>query len=313
MTVATFLLRSGLAFAAAPPLQLTWRAPEGCPSGADVESQVADLLGAREIPPTRRLVAVTTIEKTERGSWTVRLETTQEGVTGQRVFEGDSCKTVAATTALILAFALDPDAAARTTPSRPLPIAPVEAKPPPTPDTATAPKPLEPVATSLHGALQIAALSGILPKPALAARAIVGVRHRPWGAEIVGQISDERDKVIDRTNAGGSFRLLSIGARIDWEPFRGPWTLRLSAGGELEHVIAKGFGVSRPTTDSANMPAALFALQLGWPLSSRLSVHLEGDLAARSDRARFVLSPTGSVFEVPVLGVSGATGVELTF
>jgi hypothetical protein len=28
-------------------LQLTWRAPEGCPSGAEVEAQVAELLGNR--------------------------------------------------------------------------------------------------------------------------------------------------------------------------------------------------------------------------------------------------------------------------
>jgi hypothetical protein len=312
MTAAALLLRSGFAVAAGPPLQLTWHAPDGCPSGADVESQVAELLGAREIPPTRRLIATTTIEKSERGTWTVRLETTQEGATGQRVFEGDSCKTVAATTALILAFALDPDAASRTAPSRP-PIGPVETKPSPAAEATTAPRPAETVATKVHGALQIAALSGILPKPALAARAIVGARHRPWGAEIVGQISDERDKVIERTNAGGSFRVLSIGTRIDWEPIGGPWTLRLSAGVEVEHLIAKGFGVSHPNTDSANLPAALFALQLGWPLSNRLAVHLEGDLAARSDRPRFVLSPTGSVFEVPVLSVSGASAIELTF
>jgi hypothetical protein len=311
MSAVALLLVSRVAPAAGPPLQLTWRAPEGCPSGAEVQARVAELLGAREIPPTRRLVATITVERTERGAWTVRLETTQEGATGQRVFEGDSCKTVAATTALILAFALDPDAAGRATPNPP--ATPVEAKPPPPPDTAPAPKPAEPASTRVHAALQVAALAGVLPKPTLAARAIVGVKHQFLGAEIIGQVSDERDKVIDRTSAGGSFRLLSIGARMVWEPFRSPWALRLSAGGEIEHVTAKGFGVSRPTSDSATMPAALFAVQLGWPLSSRLMAHLEGDLTGRSDRARFVLSPTGSVFEMPALSLSGAMGIELSF
>jgi hypothetical protein len=292
-------------------LQLTWHAPEGCPSGADVQAQVADLLAGREIPATRRLVATTTVEKTERGAWTVRLETTLEGTTGQRVFEGDSCKTVAATTALILAFALDPDAV-HTSPNRP-PAPPAETKPPPAPETVPLPQPVEPPSAHVHAALQIAALSGILPKPTLAARALLGVSRRQLGAELVGQISDERDKTIDRTSAGGSFRLLSIGARISWEPFRGPWTLKLFAGAELEHVTAKGFGVSRPISDSATMPAALVAVQLGWPLSSRLSVHLEGDLTARSDRAKFVLSPTGSVLEIPAANLAGAAGVELTF
>jgi hypothetical protein len=312
MTAVALFLTVRVSSAGPPPLQLTWRAPEGCPSGAEVEAQVAELLGAREIPASRRLVAVTSVEKTERGAWTVRLETVLEGVTGQRVFEGDSCKTVAATTALILAFALDPDAAGRATQSRPS-TAPVEPKPTPTPEPIPALQPTEASSIRVHGALQVAALSGVLPKPALAGRAIVGVTRRAIGVELVGQASVERDKVIDRTSAGGSFRLLSVGARLFWEPFRGPWTLRLSAGGEIEHVTAKGFGVSNPITDSATMPAALLAVQLGWPLSSRLAVHIEGDVTARNDRARFVLAPTGSVFEVPAASLAGAAGIELSF
>jgi hypothetical protein len=309
------LLIARISSAETSALQLTWRAPEGCPSGAEVEAQVGELLGARQMPTSRRLVAVTTVERTDHGTWTVRLETNLEGSTGQRVFEGDSCKTVASTTALILAFALDPDAAGRATQSRT--SAPsTEARPSPAPEAALSTpiaKPAEPARLRFHGALQLAALSGILPKPALAARAIVGLGRRTLGAEILGQISDERDKVIDRTSVGGSFRLLSIGARVFWEPFRDPWTLRLAAGGDIEQVTAKGFGVSDPTAGSATMAAGLMALQLGWPLTSHLAFHIEGDVTARADRARFVLSPAGSVFEVPAVSLSGATGVELSF
>jgi hypothetical protein len=295
-------------------LQLTWRAPEGCPSGAEVQAQVAELLGGRDLPASRRLVAVTTVERTERGTWTVRLETMLEGTSGQRVFEGDSCKTVASTTALILAFALDPDAATRNAQRKENPPAgePKKAsapEPPPIPP----PKPVEPPRLRLQGALDLAVVSGLLPKPTLAARAIVGAQRRAVGAEITALASDERDKIIDRTSVGGSFRLLSLGARIFWEPLDRPWTMRLFGGGELEHVIGKGLGVSHPASGSATMPALALAAQVGWPLSSHLSFHIEGGATARIDRARFVLSPAGSVYEVPVVTFSGATGLELSF
>ncbi len=313
MTAVALLLVARISLAEGSALQLTWRAPEGCPSGAEVEAQVAELLGNREMPISRRLVAVTTVERTDRGSWIVRLETTLEGSTGQRVFEGDTCKTVASTTALILAFALDPDAAGRATQNRSSGT-PTDTRLSPVPEAAVstpAAKPVEPTRLQAHVALQVAALSGILPKPALAARAIVGLRRRALGAEVLGEISEERDTVIDRTSVGGSFRLLSIAARVFFEPFDGPWTLRLSAGCDIEHVTAKGLGVSHPMTGS--MPAALFAGQLGWPLTGHLAFHLEGDVTARADRARFVLSPAGSVFEVPVVSLSGAAGIELSF
>lgn len=307
------LLAARTALAEGSALQLTWHAPEGCPSGPEVEAQVADLLGHREMPTSRRLVAVTTVVRTERGSWTVRLETNLDGTTGQRVFEGDSCKTVASTTALILAFALDPDAAGRATQERSS-ATPTETKPAPeTPGPIPPAKAIEPARLQPHVALQLAAVSGILPKPALAARAIVGLRRRAVGAEILGEISDERDKVIDRTSVGGAFRLFSIAGRIFWEPFDGPSTLRLSAGCAVEEVTAKGLGVSHPTTGSATMPAALIAAQLGWPLTDHIAFYLEADVTARADRARFVLSPAGSVFEVPAVNLSGATGIELSF
>lgn len=306
------LLITAISSAQGTALQLAWHAPEGCPSGAEVEAQVSALLGDREMPASRHLVAVTTVERTDRGAWTVRLETNIDGATGQRIFEGDSCKTVASTTALILAFALDPDAAGRATERRSSP-APTDARPSPAPETTPPAKTAEPARLRAHAALQLVALSGIVPKPALAARVLAGLRRRSVGAEIMGEVSDERDKVIDRTNVGGSFRLLAIGGRIFWEPFDDAWTLRLAVGCDIEQVTARGLGVSHPSTGSATMPAALLAVQLGWPVTRHLAFHIEGDVTARADRARFVLSPEGSVFEVPVLSLAGATGVEVTF
>src|SRR5258708_15178875 len=105
MVAVALALFARISWAEGSALQLTWRAPEGCPSAAEVEAQVTELLGDRAMPTSRHLVAVTTVEKTERGAWSVRLETNLDGSTGQRVVEGDSGKTVASTTALILAFA----------------------------------------------------------------------------------------------------------------------------------------------------------------------------------------------------------------
>ena len=313
MMAAALLLLARISWAEGPALQLTWRAPEGCPSAAEVEAQVTELLGDRAMPTSRHLVATTTVEKTDRGAWSVRLETNLDGSTGQRVFEGDSCKTVASTTALILAFALDPDAAGRATHSRSAP--PPDPKPAPLPEVASPipAKPTEPTRLQPQIALQLAALSGILPKPTLALRAIVGLRRRTLGAEIFGQVSDERDKLIDRTTVGGSFRLLSVGARAFWEPLRAAWTMRLSVGCDVEEITASGLGVSKPGNGSATMPAALVGAQLGWPVTRSLAFHIEGDVTARADRARFVLSPAGSVFEVPAVNLSGATGIELSF
>jgi hypothetical protein len=306
------LLGARIAAAEASALQLTWRAPAGCPSAAEVQAQVVELLAGRDVPASRRLLAVTSVERTDRGAFTVHLETNLDGASGERTFEGDSCKTVARTTALILAFALDPGAAERTAPSPP---PPAEAKPPPPAEVAPppSPKPTEPVSFRALASLEAAVVSGVLPKPALAARAAIGVRHGPVGAEIAGLVSDARETMIDRTTEGGTFRFFSLGARFSWEPFRGPWSARVALGGEIERITARGFGVTQPMNGSATVPAALVAAELAWPLTNQLAFRIQGIGTARVDRPRFVLSPTGSVFEVAWANVSGAAGIELTF
>ena len=216
----------------------------------------------------------------------------------------------------ILAFALDPDAAGRATRSRPN-APPPDPKPAPPPEVASPipPSRTEPARWQPQIALQLAALSGILPKPTLALRAIVGVRrtkHSEW--EIFGQVSDERDKLIDRTTVGGSFRLLSVGARVFWEPLRAGWTMRLSVGCDIEEITASGLGVSQPGNGSATMPAALVGAQLGWPVTRSVAFHIEGDVAARADSAlASCCLPPAACSKCPRWTLFGATGIELSF
>src|SRR5271155_86039 len=80
-----------------PPLDFVWTAPDGCPSQAEVASDVLRLVEAPKVGTHVRSVAVVT--RGSSGSWSVRVTSVSDAGTDERSMEGESCYAVAEATA----------------------------------------------------------------------------------------------------------------------------------------------------------------------------------------------------------------------
>ncbi|WP_437676370.1 hypothetical protein [Sorangium sp. So ce131] len=99
----------------APGVDLDWIAPGGCSDRGRVLAEIEQRLGrsVAEGGGAPRLRARAEVSRNERGSWDLHLTTTLGETTRSRELHGESCAELADAAALIIAFALDPDAAAR--------------------------------------------------------------------------------------------------------------------------------------------------------------------------------------------------------
>ncbi|HVU50503.1 MAG TPA: hypothetical protein VHL80_07435, partial [Polyangia bacterium] len=133
---------------AALPLTLTWVAPTGCPTAADVRGEVERLVRFPHGQEPKALVAEGRVEDRD-GRWRLRLHTERDGVPGERELEADSCASLAhaATLVMALAFGVGENAPPPAPPpveERPRPPPRprvVEAPPPPPPPVETPPPP----------------------------------------------------------------------------------------------------------------------------------------------------------------------------
>lgn len=91
------------------PFSLWWSAPEGCPDARSVESEILRLAG--HAPASPLAVHATVTHDAER--YRLEIMTRSEGGEGSRTIEAASCDTIAEAAALIVALAIDPEAAAR--------------------------------------------------------------------------------------------------------------------------------------------------------------------------------------------------------
>lgn len=303
---------------APPELTLTWRAPAECPNAGDVEAQFARLLGGVHRPPTtKHLDATATVQRTPGDTWTIRLATMLDGVPGQRTLEGDSCWTVASAAALILALTIDPNAAAEAPPPAVAPVASEPSSSPPSAALATTRVlPAVPAAAPRVFARTFAGLTvALLPQAALTLGVAAGLHLARWRAELSALGTEQRQQTtVDRPGAGGDFRLLAAAARACWDVrSSGRVVPRLCAGGEMERIAARGFGVASPGSGSATIGAAVVDGVIAWRIARHFELALDLSLAGRPYHPTFRLGNVGDVFAVPRLSWAMAlsAGIDL--
>ena len=90
----------------APPLTLSWDAPEACSDAATVEAQVRERLRGRP-QPALALVADGRIEARD-ARFAMTLSLTHDEVTSTREFEATTCEEVVETALLLIVMTLDP-------------------------------------------------------------------------------------------------------------------------------------------------------------------------------------------------------------
>jgi hypothetical protein len=211
-------------------LSVSWSAPTGCPTLADIQTSIAKLLGpTTETSAKTEIVARARASHQDDGRWLGVVETQLGTKSGKRSLHAESCEAVANAAALIIALMVDPDAvaarqAADAKSAQPtatdIPKNGLDARESATPaSTGNAPKigttelvtqPRAPIARFFIGP-RIAANSGTLPTMALGAGANIGVIFAHGSIE-TGVLEWTRSTATvagTQPKAGGTFRLLS--------------------------------------------------------------------------------------------------------
>ncbi|HTA17723.1 MAG TPA: hypothetical protein VK989_00440 [Polyangia bacterium] len=304
---------------AAPELVLTWQAPPGCPTAADVQNQFGRLLGGDAHAPSGKHIAATINVRTPAPArWSLELATVLDGAAGRRNLEGDSCASVASAASLILALMIDPAAAERaateSAPPPPKPAAPppsVTAAPSQARDTDSLPRARDVVGFARVFAGGVAAL---LPTPAPAVGVALGARRGRLAAEMsVLATGEERADGATISTVGGDLRLIVGGARACGALGGHAVVWNVCAGGELEHLSGTGFGTSiAPTGKSILMGAGTAGLLVAVPVTATVALAFDVDAVARVYHPTMAIDMTNRVFQVPWLSAFATLGVVIS-
>lgn len=302
LLVAAWLLTTTTARAQSP-LTLDWNAPAECPDAAWVEAAVLRLLPT---PPTEPLRVHASVRPDPAGGWQVDLRL-EGAARGTRRLRAASCESVARASALIVALALDPQAAALAsdemaraeaapTPAIPSPAALAPASgpmPDATPRPAT-PAPRSPTAPRRrlrgHGLAAVALETGYVPGLTPAALVGGGLGTRLWRADILLQIAPfSSGAVRNSPGYGADFSLLSaevrgcLGPSWQWVAVEGCVGLRAT------RVNGRGTGLDESYRDHASLLSAGAGVLLRIPSHTRVAAEAGFDASLPMTRPSFVL------------------------
>jgi hypothetical protein len=282
---------SGVASATEASTAVSFRAPESCPTQAEVVSLVEDALGepiATERNQVLELAAVVTQQLD--GNFVLRLTTKSATGTGERFLSNGDCHRLAEAAALVMALSIDPErteARARQRegqreneveplppPGPPEPLRAVLPPPRPLPVFAPPqpppPQPTSPIKVFVAGRAMMGA--GILPKTQGGAEVIVGVASEEGLAMRVGASAWLPRSVAIKGSDG------AIDVGLQSARFDGCWaegtTLRLYGclGTTAGRLTATGRGVDQAHTEAALWLGALGEVGAFQPLGAGLGV-----------------------------------------
>ncbi len=323
---ATMLLSAPAQAAPDERIALTWTAPAECPAADAVRAEVDRLLGPSSARPPAPIPVAAAVSRDGEGAWHVHLETPGEGAPRVREIHGATCSAIADATALILAFMIDPAAAAAAPPSDParLPVevrrSPVEVKGAPVEVKGT-PAEMKGTPAEVKGtptSFRVAALAGLdtASLPGLAAtlglqgsfvygrqRFALGITLLPSRAAIS----------TTRPTAGGDVDLLTGSAGTCTHFGGGMVEVGPCVGFEIGRLHASGTGVSSPGEGSTLWAAVEGGGVFSLRVFSQLAIVLRLGAAVPLLRPRFVLENVGPVFRPPAVTARGESGVEIVF
>jgi hypothetical protein len=244
LLVLSFMALASSATAAESPL--TWDAPAQCSDAQQVMAVVAELTGQHPpvIPPERRIRAL--VEPSESG-WELSLTLFDGARERSRVLTAPSCPELARATGVVIALALDPDAADELPALEPAGSSAAteedlrapgleEATPEPVPveSPAAAPAPLE---WRLQAAALLDGVALGAPAPGLAIS--FGARRAALSGFAHGAWLPARQEGVD-SRGSVEFSLLAGGVSACYELARGVLALDACGGLELGRLAASG-------------------------------------------------------------------------
>ena len=314
----------------APPerLDLHWNAPAECPAADAVRAEVDRVLGPSSARPPAPIPVAAAVSRDAEGAWHVHLETPGEGAPRVREIHGASCAAIADATALILAFVIDPAAAAAAPPAVST-RAPVEATRPPvevkTPPVEAPRPPVEVYRLPVDAerpptprSFRIAAMAGLdtasLPQIAATLGLHGSFVYGPQRFELgIGFRPSRAGTSTTRPTAGGYVDLLTGSAATCTHFGTAMIEVGPCVGFEVGRLHASGFGVSSPGEGSTLWAAVEGGGVLSLRVFSQLALVVRLGAAVPLLRPSFVLLNVGPIFRPPAVTARGSTGVEIVF
>lgn len=255
-------------------IELSWSAPEGCPTVQVVEQRVERILNrplAAE-QQSLRVLAVVTAPR-EAAAWSVTLESVSGARRASRTLEAASCDELANATSVFLAILIEPEQ------GEPEPQAKATPKAVPVRDASTTPPAAKPKAWRFALGVTASVRSAGVPKWATGGgvHGALSWRALSLGAGVNGWLPV--DQTIDgAANQGARLQLSSGYARVCWQVGSAALVPALCGGGELSILRGRGFG---PSVESRSATALFGSLLGGAALRLRSTEHLavvvEGD------------------------------------
>jgi hypothetical protein len=279
------------AAAQVPGLTLSWQAPPGCPSQAQVEKAVLAGRLDREAAPGRQVSAEVLVEQRADGTFRAVLTTLAPEGRGTRELDGESCDAIASASAVVLALALDPP----TEPAEP----PPRVEPKPTPVNRPPQRPLvwRGYAHAFGGGVLRA-----LPDPAPWFGLGIGAQRGVWDVELLVSLAPNQSAALS-TPAGATASISLLGAQAIgcYAPvLSGSTALEVCAGLLFERLSGESKGISNPRENSIVLLSPELGLRSRLRVSSRLELGFGVTGTARPEQARFVVGGVGQVHEMPV-------------
>jgi len=282
-------------------VELTWRAPAGCPNEAWARKAIDAYLGHRKVEAFKPIAVRVEITAAAGGRWRAALSM-RGGASGDRTFEGGTCARVGDAAVLIVALMLDPLEVvaqmdtARDDDSRP--ASPLLTENGRRADVARSP-------TRFELAVQATGDAGSLPEPTVGAGVAAGAH--------LSRISVQADVVawIPRRAFGGPTGASGGEIGLYTASLRGC----LAAMGALGLVLAPclraegglasgtGFGIAEPATSRNFWGAAFAGLSIRQASTERLGAWLAVEGGVPFVRPDYIIEEFGTVFRAgPVLG-----------
>ena len=265
-------------------VDVTWSAPEECPSSAELRRRVT-----ARVPGDAAVRARGRVEK-RAGRYRLALEIATASSRGERTLDAGTCEALASSAAVVIAMSVAPVSAARddepaptaaSDPPAPAP-APASAASSPSPDrpNASAPRPSGETLPRLLVRAHVVGDAGLLPGAAVGGGLAFGVMIvRDLGVEAHANLWASQDGTVDGTPGasprGASFALFSAGTRACWTLTHGI-EVAPCLGVEIARLSASGFGTVRDSDASSLTwgPEALLTgrLPIYGPISLRAGV-----------------------------------------
>ena len=205
--------------------------------------------------------------------------------------------------ALIVALAVDPDAAPPAPEARPEP--PRLARP----GTRAQERPW-------FAAAAILADVSLLSTPAAGAELAVGWGARHVDAEIDGAaLAPEAVTLADNPTQGAHVSLVQVGARACYELDADRFAAGPCAGASVAWLVARGFGSppDRPAEASAILPMSAWGARATMRFDPRWALRATAEAVVPLERASVVIAGGGAVARMPVASFRGALGAEMHF